>query len=461
MNWPTNDRPLAAAGTARRGIARRAIAKRKMTLRLGALAAVAALALAACSSSGSSSASSAGSGGKVTLTFWSWVPGIAKQVALFNQSHPDIHVDLVQTPTGAQGTYAKMFTAIKAGDTPDVGQIEFDVLPSFARTGGLLNLASYGASSDASQFSSSAWGQVDFGGGIWAIPQATGPTGLMYNATLFKKYHLAVPTTWAQFASEAESLHAAHPGVYMTNFDTDPSWLAMFAWQAGGRWFQVQGNSWKLGFTDSGSTEAADYWQSLISSKAAPVEDSFTAAWYKQLSDGTLLTWPTAQWGTTILQDDAASGSGQWRIAPMPQWTAGASSYSQYGGSTTAIFKTTKHPQAALTFALWMNTNTQAIQSGVVAGFGWPATTSGTSVPALQGTLSYFGPEKIYPIFATSQKDTAPGWSYGPDYATVLTQMGDLFSGLSTGSATLPSILNSTQQDQVSSLKSAGISVTG
>jgi multiple sugar transport system substrate-binding protein len=461
MNRPTSDRPPAPAGTARRGSARRATARHTVTLRLGVLAAAAALALAACGSSGSSPASSTASGGKATLTFWSWVPGIAKQVALFNQSHPSIHVNLVQTPTGAAGTYAKMFTAIKAGDTPDLGQIEFDVLPSFARTGGLLNLAKYGANSDAGDFTPTAWKQVDFGGGTWAIPQATGPTGLFYNATLFNKYGLSVPTTWAQFASEARSLHAAHPGVYLTNFDTDPSWLAMFTWQAGGRWFQIQGNSWKLGFTDSGSMQVANYWQNLIASKAIPVEPSFNAAWYKQLGNGTLLTWPTAQWGTTIMQDDAPGGSGQWRIAPMPQWSAGASTYGQYGGSTTAVFKTTKHPQAALTFALWMNTNAQAIQAGVVAGFGWPAATSGTSVPALHGTVSYFGPKRFYPIFQTSQNDTAPGWSYGPDYATVLTQMGDLFSGLSSGSATLPGILNSAGQEQASSLKSAGISVTG
>lgn len=467
MNRPTSDPPPPPAGTGHPGRGRRAITRHKMTLRLGALAAIAALALAACSGSGSSSGSSGGSGGpggsggKVTLTFWSWVPGIDKQVALFNKSHPSIQVNLVKTPTGPAGAYAKMFTAIKAGDTPDLGQIEFDVLPSFVRTGGLLNLAKYGANSHAGEFTPTAWKQVAFGGGTWAIPQATGPTGLFYNATLFKKYGLSVPKTWAQFASEAKSLHAAHPGVYLTNFDTDPSWLAMFIWQAGGRWFQAQGNSWKLGFTDSGSMKVADYWQKLIASKAIPAEPSFNAAWYKQLGNGTLLTWPTAQWGTTIMQDNVSSGSGHWRIAPMPQWTAGASTYGQYGGSTTAIFKTTKHPQAALTFALWMNTNPQAIQAGVVAGFGWPAATSGTSVPALQGTLSYFGPQHIYPIFQTSQKNTAPGWSYGPDYATVLTQMGDRFKGLTNGSATLPSILNGTQQDQLSTLKNAGINATG
>lgn len=397
----------------------------------------------------------------VHLTFWSWVPGIQTQVALFNKTHPSIQVALTKTVTGPAGAYAKMFAAIKAGDPPDVGQIEFDVLPSFVRTGGILNLAKYGASSYKKDFSSFSWKLVSFGGGTYAIPQATGPTGLFYNAALFKKYGLAVPKTWAQFASEAGSLHKAHPGVYLTNFDTDPSWLAMYVWQAGGRWFQIKGNAWKLGFTGSASEKVASYWQSLISSHSVEVAPSFDAAWYHQLADGTLLTWPTAQWGTTIMSGSVASGSGNWRIAPMPQWSASSNAYGQYGGSTTAVFKDTRHPRSALTFALWMNTNTKAIQAGVKAGFGWPAATAGLSVSALHGTLSYFGSEHIYKVFRTSEAKTRTGWNYGPDYSTVLTQMGDLFKGLTNNSITLPKVLSGTQSKQLSTLKSSGISVAG
>jgi multiple sugar transport system substrate-binding protein len=234
----------------------------------------------------------------------------------------------------------------------------------------------------------------------------------------------------------------------------------MLCWQAGARWFQISHNEWRLGFTSAAAKQTASYWQKLIDEHAVVVEPSFNAAWYHQLADGTVLTWPTAQWGTTIMIDDVASGSGKWRIAPMPQWAPGQHVYSQYGGSTTAIFKDTKHPEQALTFAVWMNTDLQAIQAGVVAGFGWPAATGGLKVPALHGTLSYFGPEHIYRIFRTSQADTAPGWSYGPDYATVLTQMGDLFSGLASGKTTLAAILAKTQSEQLSTLHSQGINAT-
>jgi multiple sugar transport system substrate-binding protein len=430
------------------------------------LLAATSLGLAACGSSTKAAAPSStttktSSSKVVDLTFWSWVPGIAQQVKLFNASHTHIHVHLVKTPTGTSGAYAKMLAAIKAGDPPDVGQIEFDVLPSFVATGGILNLAKYGAEKDASQFSPFAWKLVDFGGGVWAIPQATGPTAMFYNAKLFKKYGLAVPKTWAQFASEAIAVHKAHPNVYMTNWPDSTSWLAMSEWQAGAKWFSESHNAWKLGFTSPTSTKVADYWQKLISSGALKIEKSFTAAWYHQAADGEILAWPTAQWATTIMADDVKSGSGDWRVAPMPQWTAGANDYGQWGGSTTAVFKDTKHPRSALKFALWMNTDLKAIQAGVVAGFGWPAATAGLKVSALHGTFSFFGPQHIYKDFRVSEADTVKGWNFGPDYLTADSQMDGLMSGLSSGSITLPEVLAKTQAKQLSTLKAEGISVKG
>lgn len=148
-----------------------------------------ALALAACSSGGGSSAgtsastggasggSSGSSGGKVTLTFWSWVPGIAQSVNLWNKAHPDIQVKLDETTSGEAGTYAKMFSALQAGNAPDLGQVEFSVLPNFEHVGGLVDLSKYGADSVKQDFVPWTWSQVSQGGGIYAIPQDTGPMG--------------------------------------------------------------------------------------------------------------------------------------------------------------------------------------------------------------------------------------------------------------------------------------------
>src|SRR6266446_1042255 len=78
--------------------------------------------LAACGG-GSSSGPSATSSGPVTLTYWAWIPGMDKQVALFNQTHPNIHVNWINVGAGPL-EYNKLYTAIKAKNTPDVARSE-------------------------------------------------------------------------------------------------------------------------------------------------------------------------------------------------------------------------------------------------------------------------------------------------------------------------------------------------
>src|SRR6266404_9940796 len=76
--------------------------------------------LAACGGS-SSPASSSTSTGPVTLTYWAWIPNMDKQVALFNQSHPNIYVNVVNVGAGPL-KYNKLYTAIKANINRDLSQ---------------------------------------------------------------------------------------------------------------------------------------------------------------------------------------------------------------------------------------------------------------------------------------------------------------------------------------------------
>src|SRR5579875_1717453 len=112
-----------------------------------------ALPLAACggSTSGGNSSSGSTSTGPVNLTFWSWVPGIDKSVALWNQTHPNIHVTVNNVGSGP-AEYDKLFTAIKANNEPDLGQVEFQYLPTFEATGGLVDLSQYGAAAVKNDF---------------------------------------------------------------------------------------------------------------------------------------------------------------------------------------------------------------------------------------------------------------------------------------------------------------------
>src|SRR5690348_16144519 len=96
-----------------------------------AVAGIAALALlTGCSSStsGSPTAGAAG-GGKVELTFWSWVPNMDKVVDAWNASHPDVHVTYSKQ-AGGDSEVQKVLTAAKAHTAPDVVQAEYQEIPT-------------------------------------------------------------------------------------------------------------------------------------------------------------------------------------------------------------------------------------------------------------------------------------------------------------------------------------------
>jgi len=419
-----------------------------------------ALALAACSSSsGGSGASAPPSGGKVTLTFWSWVPGISQSVSLWNKSHPDIHVNLNEVTSGNAGTYAKMFSALQAGNAPDLGQIEYATLPNFEHVGGVLNLAPYGVNSIKSDFVPWTWAQVTQGSAVYAIPQDTGPMGLFYRADLFKQYGLAVPTTWAQYLSDAQKLHAAHPNVYITAFPAnDAQWFAGLAWQAGAKWFSTSGDTWVTGIDDSPSQQVANFWQQLISDHLVKVEPDFASEWYKDLSDGTLLTWPTAVWGENTLITNAASTKGDWRVAAMPNWGSTPAN-GNWGGSTTVVFKDSKHPAQAAQFAEWLNTNPQSITGLITKGGLYPADLAGQKQPAANSPVPFYGGQNIWQVFQANGKLVNTSFQWGPIMNTTFTQMADGFGKATGGSETLAQVLASTQSQTVSTMKSQGFSV--
>jgi multiple sugar transport system substrate-binding protein len=434
---------------------------RRRLLVASAAAIAGAIALAACSSGGSggSGSTAPATSGKVTLTFWSWVPGISQSVNLWNKSHPDIHVNLNEVTSGNAGSYAKMFSALQAGNAPDLGQIEYATLPNFEHVGGVVNLAPYGADKVQSDFVPWTWGQVTQGSAVYAIPQDTGPMGLFYRADLFKQYGLTVPTTWAQYLSDAQKLHAAHPNAYITAFPAnDAQWFAGLTWQAGAKWFATSGDTWLTGIDDSPSQQVANFWQQLISDHLVKVEPDFASEWYKDLSDGTLLTWPTAVWGENTLITNAAPTKGDWRVAPMPNWGSTPTN-GNWGGSTTVVFKDSKHPAQAAQFAEWLNTNPQSITGLITKGGLYPADLAGQQQPAANSPVPFYGGQNIWQVFQADGKLVNTTFQWGPIMNTTFTQMSDGFGKATGGSETLAQALASTQSQTIATMKSQGFSV--
>nr|AXL05835.1 ABC transporter substrate-binding protein [uncultured bacterium] len=338
------------------------------------------------------------------LTFWTWVPDIEEEVALFTKKYPAIKVKVVNA---GQGTphYTKLRTALQAGTgAPDVVQIEFQYIPTFTVIDALLDLRPYGASALKDAFVDWTWSQVSGQNGeIWAIPQDTGPMGMLYRQDIFDSYGIEVPKTWDDFAAAARTLHTANPDIYLTNFAANQAaaWHGLM-WQAGAKpYVSASKSEITLDVDDDATKKLAKFWGGLASDGVVGTETDFTDGWYTGLNNGKYAAWLTAAWGPVFLSGSAKSTAGKWRAAPLPQWDTAKPSSGNWGGSTSAVVKSTKNPIAAAQFAQFLNTDAESAKMFATKQFLFPPTKALLTDPSfVDEPLDFYGGQQVNKVFA-------------------------------------------------------------
>jgi multiple sugar transport system substrate-binding protein len=338
------------------------------------------------------------------LTFWTWVPNIQKEVDLFQKKYPAIKVKVVNAGQG-EPQYTKLRTALKAGSgAPDAVQIEFQYIPTFSITDSLLDLRPYGATALKDKFVDWTWKQVSGSDGqVWAIPQDTGPMGMLYRKDIFDKYGITPPKTWDEFATAAKKLHAADPKVAMTNLASNQNgvWMGLL-WQAGAKPFTTTGkDSVTVNVNDETSKKLGTYWNGLIKDGSVSTDPDFTDQWYQALNRGQYATWLTAAWGPVFLSGSAKSTSGKWRAAPLPQWDASKPASGNWGGSTTAVIKGSKNAIAAAELAKFLNTDPESTKMFASQQFLFPASKGVLTDPAFVAEKpAFYGGQTVNKVFS-------------------------------------------------------------
>jgi multiple sugar transport system substrate-binding protein len=437
-------------------------------------------ALAACSSSSSTSGSPSTSGSTsasagasssassiaaalqqpANITVWAWAPQTKDIVTAFEKQYPKVKVNLVNAGS-ATTEYTKLQNAIKAGSgAPDIAQIEYYALPQFALAGSLANLDNFGLGSLQSQFSTAVWDSVDINGQLEGLPQDTGPMALFYNKTIFDKYHLTVPTTWAQYAADAKKLHSANPKEYLANDTGDPGFVTSMIWDAGGHPFVTSGTkNVTINLSDAGTQKFVSLWSPLISGGDLAPISSWSSAWYTGLANGSIAGLVTGGWMGVDLESGVTAGKGDWRVAPMPEWTAGTPATSENGGSSDAILAGSKNQLAAAGFLQFMNAGQGAQISASEGDF--PASTAiMASSSFLDVKPAYFGGQAINQVLAKASAQVLPGWSYLPFQVYANSIFPNTVGQAYTGKSTLTAGLAAWQQQSASYGTQEGFSIT-
>jgi multiple sugar transport system substrate-binding protein len=439
--------------------------------------------LAACSSSGSSSTAASGTsasasasasatvlaGGKscsssaTPVTFWAWVPGMSRAVTEFNKTHPSICVTL-EDPGAGGAEYTLLNNAMKAGSgAPDVAEMEFDEIPSFIIQKYVVNLVPYGANNYKSDFAPWAWSQVSQGGAVYAMPSDFGPMAFYYDQQTLAKYKITPPTTWAQVASDAVSLHKQDPSAYLLNLSpNDLQWLMSVMGQAGAWPFQYSGGSnVTINWTGSAQEKFAAYWQNLINSHAVSTVNDAGTEVNTNLDKGVTAAAIDSAWAPSYFVADVKQSMGQWRAAPLPQWTAGADVGADWGGSTYPVFTQSKHPAQAAEFSEWL-TSTDAswniVKTPPSSLFPtYLATLNSSSFTSLTYPIS--GSSQPNQVFSAAAKNI-PATPWPPFMTQALTQANTTFGGVLSGKETMQQAFAAFQTAEVKYAKAQGFNVS-
>lgn len=174
----------------------------------------------------------------------------------------------------------------------------------------------------------------------------------------------------------------------------------------------------------------------------------------KALNDGRLVGHIGAAWEAGFLLDslDGTPAEGQWRVAQLPDFGAGAMTGPD-GGSGVAVMKGCEHPAEAMAFNAWFNTQIDdlASQGLVVAANGTPASS--------EKMMRQFGGQDVLAELATASSNLNPDFAYAPGFAS-LTKMNETASGVASGKATVADIFTTAQTTAVATLENLGLPVT-
>ncbi|SDU23729.1 ABC transporter substrate-binding protein [Jiangella alkaliphila] len=385
-------------------------------------AALTLLVLAGC---GGSSTDDGGSDGgptgtaddPVEITFWSWLPDIQTTIDLFEETHPEIDVKLENVGVGTD-QYTKIQNAVDAGSGgPDVAHMTYDAIPSFALTGALADLAQHGGEDIPDTFLPAVVSLVQQGDAIYGVPQDFGPGVMYYRTDVFDAAGVEVPTTWAEYATAAEAIHAGDPNRYITYLDpglADAAYMGL--WQLDAAPWTLEGESdLTLDLGSEASLRWADYWDGLNHGGLTIESVQGSDEWFRQLGEGQIATWVVGAWGLQALTGVVPQNEGLWRVAPMPVWDDGDTATSQFGGSGTVVLEQSEHKDAATTFALWMNSDPVAVESLKNDQGLLPTTNAAWEDPAfLDEEIAYLGGQQARQVFAESARNSVTTWRWLP-----------------------------------------------
>jgi len=313
-----------------------------------------------------------------TVTVWSWRTddqvAMQKMFAGFEQSNPDVKVDLQFTPDADYQN--RLSTALRGGKGPDIAQLKaYGELQPLVEAGYLdpLNDSVPGIANMPVTASGGAIAKSD--GKFYGVPYSIPVLGVFYNTELFANNNIKVPTTYAEFLEACTALKAAGVTPIANGGANGSAWelelgVGVLGPSVYGANFYADMMSGKAKFTDPKFIAALQRYTDLLpyySDGFAGID--YTAA-TQQFVNGTAAMFFGGSWENGSFK--AQNPKLQFSIFAFPGDTATDKPVvSAFSDGSYGLVDTSTHKDAAIKVLNWMASPEFA--QAFADGLGWPA----------------------------------------------------------------------------------------
>jgi multiple sugar transport system substrate-binding protein len=435
------------------------IAPRK---RLALSAALAAAAMLSACAGGAAPAAQPTQSGPVTIDVWGWNAETGKQVAdAFNAAQSDVKVNYVLQASNT-ATQTNFRNAMEAKSGVPCLVLVFAPLTTLVVNGWAQDITD-AVKPTEDTYNDGAKAAAKVNGQYYGLPAGADGQFMIINKDTYTKFGVKVPTTWQEFVDAGKTFKAQ--GVDVTNLaGEDPSTLMNLAQQGGAEWFAIDGDKWKVNFTDKATLAAADIVQQLIDNDLVSNQTyKDKPALYSYFDSGKMASTTTQWWSLTGYKTNFPATSGHWEAVPIPQFSADKKATP--GRSTPSFVPVgCENPEAVVRFADWLATP-EGIEAGKnpkTQSVGLPTSLKDPS-PYVKDIVPqgfFVDDSKAADVIVDAQKATVGKFELGPNYDAWFPELQDQWGKAVAGKIKLSEALKNVQTFVADDLKKKGISYT-
>ncbi|WP_158853554.1 ABC transporter substrate-binding protein [Saccharothrix deserti] len=409
----------------------------------------------------------AGGSGPVVVEMWGWDPKYAKVADKFNATHDKIQVKYVKQADNPT-TATNLRNVVKSGDGVPCLVQNFGELPGLLGEGLLADITDQlKPHVDEKKFKDSAVAAAEIQGRFHGIPTGAEPAYMIINRKVYDQYGISVPKTWDDVIAAGKALKPH--GIQVMNLaGEDPSLLEQLVQLAGGTWYSVEGDSWKVSFTSAESKKAAAVLQQLVDDDLVANQTyQDRPALIAYFDEGRMVSLPTNVWQLGNYQNNFTKTLGQWEPIALPQYRDAAKYTTPAHSKPMIVAKGCPTLAEATEVGVWWSTSKDAIDASFdekTGTYSWPGAVEDPS-PWAESAV----PQKLFGAYASQAVDVwlkaaAAGvdtWVVGPNYTAVFKELQDQWAKAVTKQITFEQLLENMQRFTVDDLKTQGINVAG